>query len=105
MRYTKANTGTYQTAMANTYQTLINLSDTAKIDRFGGQVAVGDLVASGDLELRTGQWVTLGAGVNGQFVFTRNGIVYVSWAGKGDGFHGRTSRFVRAVDWHKPNRK
>jgi hypothetical protein len=57
-------------------------------------------VATGELPMRTGQWVKLNGSQKGQFIVAKNGTVYVSYAGKGDGFDGRTQRFARSV-WHQ----
>ena len=54
----------------------------------------------GSLRLRPGQWVTDGKGHKGQYIVTRRGVVYVSWAGKGERFTERTQRFCRA-NWHQ----
>lgn len=57
-------------------------------------------VVTNKLPVRTGQWVFDGQR-KGQVVDVRNGQLYVSVCGKGDGFYGRTQRFVRAVQHHK----
>lgn len=56
-------------------------------------------IVNNKLQLRPGQWVQDQAGNKGQYIGTHDGIIFVSWCGKGDGFVGRTQRFCRAV-WH-----
>ena len=61
---------------------------------------VRDALEAGTLVLRPGQWVTDGRGPKGQYLTTRKGVTYVSWAGKGEQFDERTQRFCRA-NWHQ----
>ena len=61
---------------------------------------VRDALEAGTLVLRPGQWVSDGRGPKGQYLTTRKGVTYVSWAGKGEQFDERTQRFCRA-NWHQ----
>lgn len=69
---------------------------TVNLEAPGVRVAL----EAGTLVLRPGQWVADGRGHKGQYLTTRKGVTYVSWAGKGDGFDERTQRFCRA-NWHQ----
>ncbi len=55
-------------------------------------------VVTNKVPMRTGQWVQL-KGRRGQYLTQWDGTISISYAGKHDGFKGRTERFCRAV-WH-----
>ncbi len=64
-----------------------------------GDIALA--IRTGNLKLRTGQWVSHPAGLKGQFLAARDGKLYISWHDRqAEGFNGRTQRFARAV-WHQ----
>lgn len=86
--------------MQSWYVKTFDLGKVVKTDRFGGVVSIGTLLANGDLELRTGQWVRLN-GKKYQFVNVDNiKSVKLSLAGvPNETFDDRTQRFCRAV-WH-----
>lgn len=63
--------------------------------------AVQKALKEGRMTLQPGQWVEDVAGRKGQYIATRNGTVFVSWADReGETFDDRTQRFCRAI-WHQ----